>query len=473
MTRIRIPSLHLKSLLHSRWLIAAPALLVSLFSFVPRAEAFQVGLNAVGYTVTEIPPIKSDTAYVECGQDVVPFINVTFDYEQNLFGDCGWDSFMVHYTGYLQIPEHQTLQMWVASDDGGTVKIGLDEFGVWQDQGCSATEFDLSGTPADSYPFDAWFYENGGGTCFMLAWNVDDTGWTIVPPEAFTSEPPTTSTQQVSTTVPTTTMPESTTSTLSPSTTMGELQTTTTVQENIASTTSSSTTTSTSSTTTTSTTTTTTSTVPVTLYIPPTTTTEPSTTTTEPIPEPQSTTTTTTAEVTTTTEYVTTTSEQPTPTTIPENPTTSVLSPSDEVEPPLSDEELETVLDALGTADKVEVQALVEQVLAKDLDTSQAASLVSSPAVLASVTSEQATALFEEIAPTELSPAEAEAVVAAVQDAPSSVRKAFESVLNIFQGFADTYVPLNSTVPVKTRRALIALSAVFLTVAPAPSRRNK
>jgi hypothetical protein len=126
-------TLHLKSLLRSRWLVVSPALLVSLFSFVPSAEAFQVGLNAVGYTVTEIPPIKSDTAYVECGRDVVPFINVTFDYEQNLFGDCGWDLFMVHYTGYLQIPEHQTLQMWVASDDGGTVKIGLDEFGVWQD----------------------------------------------------------------------------------------------------------------------------------------------------------------------------------------------------------------------------------------------------------------------------------------------------------------------------------------------------
>jgi len=451
-----------KSGLGSRWLIAAPALLVSLFSFVPSAEAFQVGLNAVGYTVTDIPPIKSDTAYVECGQDVVPFINVTFDYEQNLFGSCGWDSFMVHYTGYLQIPEHQTLQMWIASDDGGTVKIGTEEFGIWQDQGCSATEFDLSATPADSYPLDAWFYENGGGTCFMLAWNVDDTGWTIVPPEAFTSEPPTTATQQLSTTVPLTTMPESTTSTLAPTSTTVEPQTTSTVQETTSSTTSS------------STTTTTTSTVPVTLYLPPTTTTEPSTTTTEPIPEPQSTTTTTTAEVTTTTENVTTTtSVQPTPTTIQENPTTSVLSPPDEAKPALSNQELVAVLDALETADKAEVQALVEQVLEKDLDTSQAASLVSSPTVLASVTSEQATALFEEIAPTELSPAEAEAVVAAVQSASSSVRKAFESVLNIFQGFADNYVPLNSTVPVKTRRALIALGAVFLTVAPAPSRRNK
>ena len=269
----------------------------------------------------------------------------------------------------------------------------------------------------------------------------------------------TTTTQQQSAAVLTTTMPESTTSTLSPSTTTGEPQTTSTVQENISSTTSSSTTT--------------TSTVPVTLYLPPTTTTEPSTTTTEPIPEPSSTTTTTTPEVTTTTEYVTTTSQQPTPTTIPENPTTSVLSPSDEAKPALSNQELVAVLDALGTADKAEVQALVEQVLAKDLDTGQAASLVSSPTVLASVTSEQATALFEEIAPEELTPAEAEAVVAAVQEAPTSVRKAFEAVLNLFQGFADNYVMTGQQVPIKTRRALIALTAVFLTVAPAPSRRNK
>ena len=442
-----------KSGLGSRWLIAAPALLVSLFSFIPKAEAFQVGLNAVGYTVTEIPPIKSDTAYVECGRDVVPFINVTFDYEQNLFGSCGWDSFMVHYTGYLQIPEHQTLQMWVASDDGGTVKIGTEEFGVWQDQGCSATEFDLSGTPADSYPFDAWFYENGGGTCFMLAWNIDDTGWTIVPPEAFTSEPPTTSTTSTVLAVPSTTMPESTTSSVLPSTT-GVPQTTSTVPETTSSTT-------------------TTSTVPVTLYLPPTTTTELSTTTTEPIPEPESTTTTTTPEVTTTTEYVTTTSEQPTPTTEPENPTTSVLSPSDEAEPPLSDEELETVLDALETADEAEVQALVDEVLEKDLDTSQAASLVSSPTVLASVTSEQAVALFEEISLEELTPAEAEAVVEAVQEAPTSVRKAFEAVLNMFEGFADDYVMRGQQVPIKTRRALIALTAVFLVTAPAPSRRIK
>ena len=439
-----------KSGLGSRWLIAAPALLVSLFSFVPQAEAFQVGLNAVGYVFNEADglPVMSDTLYPMCHQELENNINRSFEGEP--FGDCPQDFFMVHYTGSILIPEHTTIEFAVGADDGGVMNVGGNEFGDWDLKGCSWSGSGNLQLEATNYPLDFWFYEWGGGTCAMMFWKIDNQDWQIVPDEAFTSEPPTTSTPQVSTTFPTTTMPESTTSSVLPSTT-GVPQTTSTVPENISSTT-------------------TTSTVPVTLYIP-TTSTEPSTTITEPISEPESTTTTTDEEVTTTTEYVTTTSEQPTPTTEPENPTTSVLSPPDEAEPPLSDEELETVLDALETADKAEVQALVEQVLEKDLDTSQAASLVSSPTVLASVTSEQAVALFEEISPEELSPAEAEAVVAAVQDAPTSVRKAFEAVLNMFQGFADDYVMTGQQVPIKTRRALIALTAVFLVTAPAPSRR--
>jgi hypothetical protein len=444
-------TLHLKSLLRSRWLVVSPALLVSLFSFAPRAEAFQVGLNAVGYVFDEADglPVMSDTLYPMCHEELENNINRSFEGEP--FGDCPQDFFMVHYTGLILIPEHTTIEFAVGADDGGVMNIGGNQFGDWDLKGCSWSGSGNLQLEATNYPLDFWFYEWGGGTCAMMFWKIDDQDWQIVPDEAFTSEPPTTATPQVSTTFPSTTMPESTTSSVPPSTT-GVPQTTSTVPETTSSTT-------------------TTSTVPVTLYIP-TTSTEPSTTTTEPISEPESTTTTTDEEVTTTTENVTTTSEQPIPTTIPENPTTSVLSPSDEAKPPLSDEELETVLDALETADKAEVQALVDEVLEKDLDTSQAASLVSSPTVLASVTSEQAVALFEEIAPEELTTAEAEAVVAAVQDAPTSVRKAFEAVLNMFQGFADDYVMTGQQVPIKTRRALIALTAVFLVTAPAPSRRK-
>jgi hypothetical protein len=152
--------------------------------------------------------------------------------------------------------------------------------------------------------------------------------------------------------------------------------------------------------------------------------------------------------------------------------TTTLQTPTDEPEP-LTQTELLNTLEALSEAPTEAIEAIVETVLTKDLDTSQATLLITTPAVLANITPTQAEQLFNEITPTELSPDEAEAVVAAVQEAPQEVREAFESVLNIFQGFADTYVPLNSTVPVQTRRALIALGAVFLTVAPAPTRRVK
>jgi hypothetical protein len=47
--------------------------------------------------------------------------------------------FMVHMTGFIEIPEHDTIEFFLASDDGGEITIGNNTFGVWQDQGCSAT----------------------------------------------------------------------------------------------------------------------------------------------------------------------------------------------------------------------------------------------------------------------------------------------------------------------------------------------
>jgi len=200
----------------SRWLIFLPVAIFALLAPAP-ASASQVGLLVRGYQITEIPPTKSDVAYPLCGSSVEPFINATWDGQP--YQQCGDDLFMLHYTGYLQIPEHDTIEFWVASDDGGTVKIGTEEFGVWQDQGCSATETGLIDIAAGTQELDAWFYENGGGTCFMLAWNIDDTGWAIVQPEFFTSEPltsATTSTLETITTESSTTtteMPASTTTT--------------------------------------------------------------------------------------------------------------------------------------------------------------------------------------------------------------------------------------------------------------------
>jgi len=106
----------------TRWLIPLPAILFAVFPQTANAEPV-LGLNAVGYTITEIPPTRSDTIYQTCGSETENNINRNFEGEP--FQQCGDDLFMIHYTGFITIPENDTIQFMVAADDGGTVQIGL------------------------------------------------------------------------------------------------------------------------------------------------------------------------------------------------------------------------------------------------------------------------------------------------------------------------------------------------------------
>jgi hypothetical protein len=437
----------------SRWLIFLPVAIFALFAPQP-AQASQTGLLVRGYQIDQIPPTKSDIAYPLCGSSVEPFINATWDYEQNLFGDCGWDSFMLHYTGFIQIPEHDTIEFWVASDDGGTVKIGTEEFGVWQDQGCSATETGLIDIAAGTQPVDAWFYENGGGTCFMLAWNIDNTGWAIVQPEFFTSEPlpaPSTTTTEPSTT--TTVIPASTTttSTYQPTTT-AVLQTTTTLPQIISS-------------------------IPtdpqpvaevvVATSIPATTTTQ------EPLPE---TTLTTFPQATSTTIPATTIPSLP-PVSVSSAPetTTSVYVPP-ETDQPLTQEQFVEALTALSEAAPDQVAEIVDTILASEITSDQAEQLVAAVEVLTAITGDQAQQLFEQIEPAQLSESMAAVIADSMNDpdVPAEVKEAFEETLNIFgnDGFS-AYVPLGSNVNVAVRRTIIAGTTILVALpSPAPVRRT-
>ena len=213
--------------MNTRWLIFLPVAVLAWFA--TPVDATNYGLTAVGYTISDIPPIMEDGVYPECGNTVYSQINWTWDYPQNHLGVCGWDSFMVHYFGAITIPEGvSSVRFGVASDDGGTVNIDGNEFGSWFDHGCDvfySNRIELE--TVTPLPLDAWFYENGGGTCFMLFWqlNGDNQDWEIVPWTAFTSDVPS------STTVPeTTTTVEETTTTVEETTTTVE-ETTTTVQE--------------------------------------------------------------------------------------------------------------------------------------------------------------------------------------------------------------------------------------------------
>ena len=403
----------------SRWLILAPIAALAWVSPVAAEPAY--GLSVIGYTIDQIPPVKADGIYPVCGQGTLDFINATWDYAQNEFGACGGDQFMLHYSGSIQIPEHQTIEFWLASDDGGTAKIGVHEWGTWADQGCSATESGLLDIAAGTQPIDAWFYENGGGTCFMLAWNIDSTGWAIVPPEAFTSIP-----------VDTTTTTELTTTTVSTTTTLLEVSTSVSppiTQVNPVSTT----TTSDQPTTTTSTTTTTT-----TVYVPTYTTTAETTTTTE--PEPTTTTTvepstTTTEYVTTSTEYVTTSTE--TVTTEPEPVTTEpeIIEPVDEITP--------AIVAALSAAITELIEISPEQ-----------------------VTVEQISQIVESKAFDDLSDEQLTVLADIISDAPDEVKDEFESAVNVFDDPAlSAYVPKGSVISVGSRRVMIAVTAVSMAMA--------
>jgi hypothetical protein len=402
--------------------------------------------------------------YPICGYELENNINRSYDGEPYL--DCTNDLFMVHMTGFIMIPEHQTIEFWLASDDGGTIKVGTEEWGTWNDQGCSATESGQIDISAGSQPLDVWMYENGGGTCLMLAWNIDNSGWAMVPDEAFTTDYQ----QPVQTTIPDTTIPDTT---MPETTTTWETTTTSTIAE--------STTVPATDLPTTTTVQTTTSLIPQTTESEEsstTTTTEPPTTTStlKPVSNESSSTSSTSSTTTTSTTTSTTTTTLPPPiTTLPEPPQAPETSQpaKDAPLPPISDEAVVEALADIEQATPAQVQAIITELLAFDLSPDQAVSVASEPAVLEVLTNAEAEQVFEQVAVEELTSEQAVELVAAVQEAPTKVRKAFEAVLNLFEGFADDYVMTNQNVPIKTRRALIALGAVFLVSAPAPIRRNR
>jgi hypothetical protein len=222
----------------TRWLIPLPAILFAVFPNQANAEPTP-GLATTYYTIDEIPPVQSTTEYPVCGTETENNINRNYDGE--LFEDCTGDLFMVHMTGYIDIPEHQTIEFMLAHDDGGEITIDGNTFGVWNDQGCSWSMSDELELDAGSQPLELWMYENGGVACLMLAWKIDDEGWAIVPDSAFTTNgvsqttltttSTTTSSTTTTTSTSTTTLPTSTTTTSEPvqtSTTTSVESTTTT-----------------------------------------------------------------------------------------------------------------------------------------------------------------------------------------------------------------------------------------------------
>ena len=500
----------------TRWLIPLPAILFAVFPQTANAEPTP-GLATTYYTIDEIPPVRSTSKYPVCGSEVENNINRSYNGEP--FEDCTVDLFMVHMTGFITIPEHNTIAFWLATDDGGRINIDGNEWGNWNDRHCSWMASGQLQLDAGSQPLELWMYENGGNTCLMLAWNINNTGWAIVPDSAFTTTTlPTTTTSTTTTTsstTTTTTLPETTTtssssSSSSSSSTTTSSTTTTTIQE--TTTTSWAPTTTSTESTTTSTTTVVQTTVPATT----TTTSLPvatATTTTTEVPEPTVTTlpeeeeevSEDTLETTTSTPEETypeetypeetypedtfveeiapdetdapTTTESPeeyTQDTEEESPQLSSTTtlpdvPADE---PVTDEQVEEILEDLTEAEPEQIVAAVTQLLAAEITSDQATEIASSPEVLAAITEDQAEELFEQIDVEELTEEQLEEFTAAIQEAPTKVKKAFEKTIDIFGSQFEDYVPTGSSIPVKTRRTLVAAGALIAAM-PSTSIKRK
>jgi hypothetical protein len=156
-----------------------------------------------------------------------------------------------------------------------------------------------------------------------------------------------------------------------------------------------------------------------------------------------------------TTELTTTSSSS---TTIPPEPE---LGP--EVDP-----EVFALLNNIANIPQSEVQDAVENIIEEGINPEEATALATNPEVLQAVNADQAAEIFDAVEVSELSDAQAEQLVEAVQGASEEVRAEFEDKINVFDNKFNEYVPIGSSINVGQRKVLIAATGVLF-MAPAVS----
>lgn len=325
-----------------------------------------------------------------------------------------YEDFIVRYQSNITTDSDAQVRFYAPADDGVQLFINNQQvINDWRDKGGGGSISDpVAFTAGLSQPITLWFYENGGGAWVQLYWQINDGDWQPVPASAFSLLPatPTTTEAPTTTDAPTTTQEPSTTTTIQTQTTH-HLQTSvpsSSVAEPVV----------------TVPETTTTSVVQTTL---------PSTVPVSTVPVPEST-------------YA--------PTTAPQLPTTTLPLPEPTLLVP------STTTPTLQLIADGDVNAEEATVLATDAE------------VLQTVTADQAQEIFDALELDTLSATQLDALVEAVQEAPIAVREAFEETINIFDGAVDSYVPIGSTVPISTRRLVIAAGAMLSAVPMASAKRN-
>ena len=128
------------------------------------------------------------------------------------------------------------------------------------------------------------------------------------------------------------------------------------------------------------------------------------------------------------------------------------------------------LLNEVENLEPEQVIEVVDAILETNLSQEQAIELVVSAAVLEAISEDQAEQIFEELVPAELTATQAEAITEAMNEAPSKVKKTFESIINIFGSQFEAYISLGSNIPVSQRRSLVAIGGLLTMLPPPPVR---
>ena len=175
--------------------IASVAFLVGMFMWsTPATATGEPGLSVEVYTY-DPSALPDRVPYTLCKETIETAWTFTSQLADDWGGDvvagCRGDFVLLHYRGYITMPESGSVTFQSYADDGFFMSIGgqtvIDN---WWLKGCSGGTGVAQFEAGVSQVFDAWFYEYGGGACNEL-YTVDTATGSqqLVPASAFSQDP--------------------------------------------------------------------------------------------------------------------------------------------------------------------------------------------------------------------------------------------------------------------------------------------
>lgn len=167
------------------------------FSVLPvRADETQQGVTMTvynGFSDMNSQPWLIAPEQEPCFTGIVPNINA--DWGGGPAAEtCDADYFLVHYNGWLTVPESGAYEFLALVDDGWHMSINEQLINDnWVPKGCGGwwsgpNEGFIELTAGISYAVDAWMYEWGGGACAILYYS-NGINWGVIPTEWLTTQP--------------------------------------------------------------------------------------------------------------------------------------------------------------------------------------------------------------------------------------------------------------------------------------------